>query len=53
MRTPEEAAKALNLNGIPYLGNVLKLVSCTRFPKVEQRSIGREVTGRKALCQSS
>lgn len=27
MRNPEEAAKALNLNGIPYLGNVLKLVS--------------------------
>lgn len=26
MRNPEEAAKALNLNGIPYLGNVLKMV---------------------------
>lgn len=27
MRNPDEAAKALNLNGIPYLGNVLKMVS--------------------------
>lgn len=32
MRTPEEAAKALNLNGIPYLGNVLKLVSLLLVP---------------------
>lgn len=34
MRSPEEAAKALNLNGIPYLGNVLKLVSVSLYSSV-------------------
>lgn len=36
MRSPEEAAKALNLNGIPYLGNMLKLVSGTSVRTVVQ-----------------
>eukprot|EP00752_Nemacystus_decipiens_P009180 g8201.t1 len=39
MRNPEEAAKALNLNGIPYLGNVLKMQRPSSYSGPPDRAV--------------
>ncbi|GMI21017.1 hypothetical protein TeGR_g12531 [Tetraparma gracilis] len=41
-RTPEDAAYALNLNGIPYLGQELKMTRPSRYPGIvsEYHSMG-------------
>ncbi|CAM9951085.1 unnamed protein product [Ascophyllum nodosum] len=43
MRTPEEAAKALNLNGIPYLGNMLKLQRPSSYTGPPDRAVTWQV----------
>ncbi|CAM9183215.1 unnamed protein product [Laminaria digitata] len=43
MRNPEEAAKALNLNGIPYLGNVLKLQRPSSYNGPPDRAVTWQV----------
>lgn len=39
MRSPDEAAKALNLNGIPYLGNMLKLQRPSSYTGPPDRAV--------------
>ncbi|CAM9724498.1 unnamed protein product [Ectocarpus sp. 6 AP-2014] len=43
MRNPEEAAKALNLNGIPYLGNVLKMQRPSSYTGPPDRAVTWQV----------
>ncbi|CAM9503767.1 unnamed protein product [Pylaiella littoralis] len=43
MRNPDEAAKALNLNGIPYLGNVLKMQRPSSYSGPPDRAVTWQV----------